>query len=390
VSISRPTNVNIQHTLLTAICACILAGILVAGLLPFHAPKNAISWLQSGNGLFFGKHGSVVSAGSFGSGGPTADGSCSLEVWLEPRRVRSSGTILAFYWPAKEVTPFALRQSVSDLKLDRGSQDRESRRTKIYVDDVFARLKPIFLTISAGATGTAIYADGVLVKKSTSFGLSSQDLTGQFIVGNAPSTTDSWSGTVKGIAIYGRELTPSEVKQHFADWTTRKQPEAATSTGLMARYLFDEGEGKVVHNQVDSVTDLVIPERFFVLHEEFLERPWDEFRNDWGYWQDVAINIGGFIPLGFFFCAYFSAVWKVKRAIWLTIVLGFAVSLTIEVLQSFLPTRDSGMTDLINNTLGTVLGAILCIWTIKHQWLDEQVRRLRIATNFPLLSSDDE
>jgi hypothetical protein len=262
---------------------------------------------------------------------------------------------------------------VSDLKLDRGSQDRESKRTKIYIDDVFTRLRPIFFTISEGPTGTTIYADGVLVKKSASFGLSSQDLTGQFVVGNAPSTTDSWSGTVKGIAIYDRELAPSEVRQHFDNWTTGKQPDAASSRGLTARYLFNEGKGKVVHNQVDSATDLVIPERFFVLHEEFLERPWNEFRNDWGYWQDAGINVGGFIPLGFFFCAYFSAVWKVKRATWLTIVLGFAVSLTIEMLQSFLPTRDSGMTDVINNTFGTALGAILCAWSMKHRWLAREL-----------------
>ncbi|MGB6477849.1 MAG: VanZ family protein, partial [Candidatus Sulfotelmatobacter sp.] len=84
-----------------------------------------------------------------------------------------------------------------------------------------------------------------------------------------------------------------------------------------------------------------------------------EFQLSWGYCKDVLINIGGFIPLGFFFCAYFSSVRPLKRAMLTTIVLGGVVSLAIEVLQAFLPTRDSGMTDIITNTLGTGLGALL-------------------------------
>ncbi len=95
-----------------------------------------------------------------------------------------------------------------------------------------------------------------------------------------------------------------------------------------------------------------------MLHEQFLERPWDEFRQDWNYWKDVGINVAGFIPLGFFFCAYFYSVRRIKRPVLLTVALGFAVSLTIEVLQAFLPTRDSGMTDLITNTLGTAVGVL--------------------------------
>jgi glycopeptide antibiotics resistance protein len=119
-------------------------------------------------------------------------------------------------------------------------------------------------------------------------------------------------------------------------------------------------------------------------YEQFLERPWSEFHSRWSYWVNVGINIAGFIPLGFFFRAYFSAIGNIKRATGLTIALGFAVSLTIEVLQAFLPTRDSGMNDLITNTFGTSLGAILCTWSIKHNWF----ARAGISSVLPLVKEE--
>jgi len=344
-------------------CLFVLCGILVAGLWPFHAPLNQVTWLGEGNGLLFGKHGSLVSANPFQATAAQGDGSCSLEIWLKPSRIDlGGGMILAFYQPDSQLGPFALRQFQGGLVLERKSVGPAAKKAVIYVGEVFSPLKPAFVTITAGASGTSTYVDGALVKRVPDFALSSRDLTGQFVVANHPTKAYNWSGQMKGLAIYDRELSAAEVSQSFVNWTKgtlgSTVPDSANRNGVVARYAFDEGKGSVVHNQVDSAKDLLIPSRFFVVHQQFLELPWDEFRPGWRYWKDIGVNVVGFIPLGFFFYAYFSQMRRLKKSAALTIALGFAVSLTIEVLQSILPTRDSGTTDLITNTFGTALGVI--------------------------------
>jgi glycopeptide antibiotics resistance protein len=93
---------------------------------------------------------------------------------------------------------------------------------------------------------------------------------------------------------------------------------------------------------------------------------WKPFRSRWdgwktrGYWFDMGVNVAGFIPFGFFFALWFSLTPGIARPRLTAILLGFAISLLIETLQYFLPTRDSSMTDLLNNTIGTALGVFLC------------------------------
>ena len=367
-------NAKIQARFLRAICAFVLLGILVAGLWPFHAPRNEVSWLKNHSGVFLGRHGSMVSAAPITAESSRKENTaCALEIWLQPSRQRASGTILAFYRADDGRIPFALRQSLGDLALLRLSQGQEGQfhETRTYVEDVFAQERPVLVTISADEDGTTVYADGVFVSKSTRFKLGSQDLSGRLIVGNSPVTTDDWSGQLDGLAVYDRELTAAEVAQHFVNWTSRNRKDLLSGEGMVALYLFAEGAGSQVRNEVDPQTSLLIPESFFVLREQFLERPWDEFRQDWNYWKNVGINVVGFIPLGFFFAPYFRYMRKIKRATLWAIALGFLVSLTIELLQAFLPTRDSGMTDLITNTLGTALGVMWSGWFFKRDWFDQ-------------------
>jgi len=348
-----------QKKVLGLLCAFVLIIILTAGLWPFHAPKNEVSWLSNSNGLHFGEYGVVLSPGVSAFAGSKDGTSCSLEIWLQPDHSDTGGTILAFYKPEDHIAGFSMHQSVDDLSLRRVTVSGEHpAKTKLYVEHVFRENNQLFVTVTSSARGTAVYLNGALVRTSPQFALSREDLTGQLVVGNHALVEDGWQGLLRGLAIYNRALTDAQVLQHYAAWTTNQNTEIKREDPTTL-YFFNEARGTIVHNQMNSETDLRIPEHFLVLHAPFLQRPWNEFQPSWSYWKNVLINVGGFVPLGFLFCAYFESVQRLNRGVLATVVLGGLVSLTIEVLQAFLPTRDSGMTDLITNTLGTGIGAML-------------------------------
>jgi len=343
--------------MLGGVCGLVLCGILTAGLWPFHVPRNDVAWLPEGNGLAFGPHGSIVSAGAFESRNTSVDATCSIELWVRSAMDGGSGAILAFYQPSDFSVPLALRQSLSDLRVEVGRQD--GGHSHVYLPRVFLSQTPLFITITSGQQGTTAYVDGREFERFATYHIRQEDLSGKLVVGNTPSGTHEWSGRLLALAVYNQELSPGEVFEHYEKWTMHKVSDLKESGHTVAVYAFNEGTGSVAHNQVDPGTDLLIPSKFFVVHEKFLTWPWNEFYPGRSYVKNVAVNIGGFIPLGFFFCAYLSAVRMTSRPALVTIIVGFVVSLTIEVLQSFLPTRDSGLTDVITNTVGTVVGTML-------------------------------
>jgi VanZ family protein len=179
-----------------------------------------------------------------------------------------------------------------------------------------------------------------------------------------------------GLAIYHRQLTATQVFHNYAAWKQTGRPGIAEDERNIALYLFDEHTGDVARDKARSGVDLYIPERYQVMDKFFIEPFWTEFSMSRSYWRAVLKNIGGFIPFGFCFYAYLAAVLPVKRAALVTVALGAAVSITIEILQAFLPTRDSGATDIITNTLGSWVGVA------SYRLLTRIVARLFPGANF--------
>ncbi|MGH2684990.1 MAG: VanZ family protein [Actinomycetota bacterium] len=66
--------------------------------------------------------------------------------------------------------------------------------------------------------------------------------------------------------------------------------------------------------------------------------------------NDVVVNVLAFLPFGFLLG---------RRRLLLAVILGFAVSLTMELGQMFLPAREPSGADLITNTAGAALGVLL-------------------------------
>ena len=342
------------------VCLSILCGMLFAGLAPFHHPKNAVAWLPNQNGLDFNRRGIVLSPGAFQTTVSEAEASSSLEIWLQPGLAADSDIFLSFSTTTSPEKFFL--QKYRDALIVKRNEPGHPRAT-VGLDGVFYPKKPVFITLTSGSEQTAVYIDGALASTFPHFRLGT-DFTGQLVAGSSAVANDGWHGQIRGLAIYHRELTPQQVRQHFEAWTKQGRPQYLNGDQPVALYLFDEHTGDVVHNAVRPGVDLKIPERYLLPHQRFLEPFWEEYEPGWSHWKDILVNIVGFMPLGLCFYAYWTLVRPIRRAFLFTMVLGFALSLTIEILQSFLPTRNSGTTDLFTNTLGTFLGIKLYGWKI--------------------------
>jgi VanZ family protein len=347
------------RVVLSLCCIGVLCLTLSLGLWPFHAPVNQVDWIQGSSGIRYGRFGTVQSDGPFLKSPETAVSGLSIEVWTETNPYQTSATLLSFSVPGAPV-PLKISQSSEDLLVQtevRG--DSEASGTgNLRANRVFQRAQPAFITITSGPNGTRIYSNGIPTSHDPAMRVRGDVLAGRLILGDFALQPDSWRGDIRGLALYRTELTDAQVQLHFRSWTTNRAPELLPAEQNVGLFLFDEHQGRVLHNKSRPEASLHIPSRYQLVDKILLEPFWHEFSISRSFAASVVRNIVGFVPLGCCFSLYLSILGLRRAGSW-TVLCGTLVSITIEVTQWFLPTRDSGTTDLFTNTFGTWLGILL-------------------------------
>ena len=352
------------------VCSVMIVAVLAATLWPFNPfPRNRVHWLTEANGIQFESSGLVISKVPLQAAQNNPQQSCTVEIFLRPAAIDSSSTILTFYTP-NNPEQFLVRQWTDGLLVshDVVEANGQVKRRKLDVDHAFEAGKILLVTIVSGPNRTVVYTDGQEAHYFPRFTISQSELSGQIVIGTSPVNYQPWAGQLLGLAIYSDELTHEQVFEHYEGWTGSKVDPSRFS-GALAFYSFNERAGRKIHNALVSGPDLEIPTVFSVPHKTMLSSPIQEFQASWEYVKDDLLNVAGFIPLGFVICAYLRSTRGRGRSILLTIFAAATLSFMIEVLQAYIPRRVSGTTDIITNTLGAALGAVLARPTVVRRFL---------------------
>jgi VanZ family protein len=179
----------------------------------------------------------------------------------------------------------------------------------------------------------------------------------RLLIGLSPTGRDPWRGEMKELGFFRGTVSTKEIED-FEDGGTRFSTGAFASAQPAALFYFNERSGRTVGDQSGNGWNLQIPAFPRLLKHEVLVANLEKPLTDFSQRADMIVNLVGFIPLGVFFSLCFGAFMKSgARIVLLTVCCAFAVSLGIELLQVFIPTRTSQLPDLVLNTLGALIGA---------------------------------
>lgn len=140
------------------------------------------------------------------------EASCSVEVWLERDVADVSKTILAFYSPENPLQ-LTVHQYYALLILQCERENKPRRTEMIEIINARSLLSDVPFAVASGPQETSIYFDGSLARKFAWFRMAN-DCRAQLVIGTSPVTDNSWTGILRGLAVYEWALTAARVLEN--------------------------------------------------------------------------------------------------------------------------------------------------------------------------------
>ena len=345
---------------------------LITGFWPFNIfPGNHIAWDSKESGILFDNQSMLITPVF-----PAPQDDFSMEVLIRPhlRQYNGIARIVSFCDPEGTEDWGFIGQWKTHLVIEFHDRTLNFRYRKMGIRDLLAERKNILLTIASGQGTTDLYVNGVKLRtNSLAFNLlPAKGAPCRLVLGNSPNGKSSWSGMIAGLSFYDRKLTPEQALEFYHQWTQGKSPRDKHPEALLY-YNFSEKSGEVIHDAA-SGHDIRIEKSFKPLKLNVLTPITKDFTLSWNYLQDVLLNFFGFAPFGFFMAMLMLRSGRFSRfriALW-TAILGFLFSLTIELLQVYIPSRTSQMSDVLFNTMGTILGLGLFLICVRRYKLSSK------------------
>ncbi len=366
--------------LLVCLSFAVLAGILFFGLRPkaFNFSNN-VHWIAGQAGIRFDKHGIAYTDPSEAFEKKKRPGSngFSIELALKPSPHQDGFSLILALHSGNDENQLVMGQWRSWIIAMNGDDyDHRRGRKRIALNTTSQPAAVRFLTITSGRQGTEIYIDGQIkgTKKDLTLDIPGGGKT-RLVLGNSVYGENSWKGDVYGLAFYAHPLSPQDVALHFKRWQLDRNFSFARKDNPTVLYLFNEKTGSRALDHSGAGRHLKIPSRMQLLDTKILSFSRDWLRFNAGFLRDIIINFIGFIPLGLVLYATFVKAGSVFRhhAVLIAVGLCFAVSLSIEILQAWIPSRSSDFLDLVLNTLGGLSGVM-----IYYKVIGKRLRRIEV------------
>lgn len=364
-------NLIFKHKFTPLIFYSILIVTLFFGLYPkgFYFKNNA-KWLTDSPGIDFGKF-SIAHTEPFIEGAE-GDLALSIDIVIRPEALdkKDFSHILTLH-NGDDESQLMMGQWLGSIVFMNGNDYANKKKSKkIWANMADSDSDEIFVTVTSDIGGTSLYLNGRLVKNQKDMILKVPEGNSKprLIIGNSVYGNHSWKGKIRGLAFYRNVFPGHRAALHYSEWMKEGNLRFAEKETPWLLYTFDEKKGMTAIDHGTGGNNLTIPEKMTVFKKVFLQTSVEKQNTTNGFIGDSIINLLGFIPFGFFFSALlYRFRWKFPVCfILMAAGAGFLLSLSIESLQAWLPSRASDAFDLIFNTTGALFGSLIFMMVVKR------------------------